>query len=89
MNIAQAWKDPEYRATLSTEQLAALPEHPCGPVELGDDMLAQVAGAKTEGIFTLGCCGGITNGSACGSCAGGNTCDGSCEGQSTCGACTA
>ncbi|MFG1836955.1 mersacidin/lichenicidin family type 2 lantibiotic [Micromonospora sp. DT228] len=92
MDIVQAWKDPEYRASLSAEQLAALPEHPCGVVELGDDVLAHIAGARTEGIWTLGCCGGFTaRETPCGSCGatcGGTTC-GTCQTQSTCGLCTA
>jgi mersacidin/lichenicidin family type 2 lantibiotic len=92
MNIARAWKDPEYRATLSDDELAAMPEHPCGPVELGDEALALVAGARTEGLYTLGCCGGFTaKTTACGSCKAtcrAATCN-TCEGQSTCGMCTA
>jgi mersacidin/lichenicidin family type 2 lantibiotic len=94
MNVVRAWKDPEYRATLSGTELAALPPHPCGPVELGDDALARIAaGATTEAVGTMGCCGGFTNQvTPCGSCGatcGGDTCDGSCDGQSTCSVCTA
>jgi mersacidin/lichenicidin family type 2 lantibiotic len=88
MNIVRAWKDPEYRATLSGTELADLPAHPCGPVELGDDALSRIAaGASTEQLQTLGCCGGWTQDSVCYSC--GASCNGSCEGQSTCTVCTA
>lgn len=92
MNIVRAWKDPEYRAGLSEEQLADLPSHPCGVVELGDEVLAHIAGARTEGLYTIGCCGGFTaRETPCGSCR--NTCNDrtcqTCDGQSTCTVCTA
>jgi mersacidin/lichenicidin family type 2 lantibiotic len=94
MNVVGAWKDPEYRATLSEGELAALPPHPCGPVELGDDALARIVGAaRTEAVATMGCCGGFTaQDTPCGSCntcGWADTCAGTCDGQSTCGFCTA
>ena len=74
--IIRAWKDPEFRARLSAEQLQALPENPSGkPMsELGDDDLADVVGGAalirpTPPIyFTRGkyCC--TTNGSAIDAC---------------------
>jgi mersacidin/lichenicidin family type 2 lantibiotic len=33
MEIVKAWKDEEYRDTLTTEQLAQLPQHPSGVIE--------------------------------------------------------
>jgi len=33
MEIVKAWKDEEYRATLTAEQRAQLPEHPSGIIE--------------------------------------------------------
>jgi mersacidin/lichenicidin family type 2 lantibiotic len=44
--IAQAWKDPRYRARLSPEQRAALPECPSGTplTELSQGELAEVSG---------------------------------------------
>jgi mersacidin/lichenicidin family type 2 lantibiotic len=44
--IIRAWKDPEYRASLSTEDRAALPECPAGRAltELHDDELAEAVG---------------------------------------------
>lgn len=44
--IIRAWKDPEYRASLSTEERAALPECPAGRAltELQDDELAEAVG---------------------------------------------
>ena len=35
MEIVRAWKDEEYRDTLTTEQRAQLPEHPSGVIEFG------------------------------------------------------
>jgi len=43
-DIARAWKDEEYRQSLNTEQLAALPANPAGGVELSDRQLAKIVG---------------------------------------------
>lgn len=48
MNIIRAWKDNEYRANLSEVELALLPAHPAGLVELTDGELAAVAGGKKK-----------------------------------------
>ena len=37
--LVRAWKDEEYRETLTAEQRAQLPEHPSGPVEFGEPQL--------------------------------------------------
>jgi mersacidin/lichenicidin family type 2 lantibiotic len=44
--IIRAWKDPEFRASLTTDQREALPECPSGRplTELGEDDLADVVG---------------------------------------------
>jgi mersacidin/lichenicidin family type 2 lantibiotic len=59
--IIRAWKDPEYRAHLSSEQRAALPENPSGKsvLELGEEALGEVVGGEvaltvTRDIFELG-----------------------------------
>ncbi|MBA3711874.1 MAG: mersacidin/lichenicidin family type 2 lantibiotic [Pyrinomonadaceae bacterium] len=44
LNIIRAWKDEEYRLSLSEEQRALLPEHPAGLIELNDADLNQAAG---------------------------------------------
>ena len=44
--IVRAWKDPTFRATLSDEEQAALPENPAGAIELTDDELDMVAGGS-------------------------------------------
>ncbi len=43
--IIRAWKDADYRESLSAEERAALPEHPSGLISLSDADLAAVAGA--------------------------------------------
>ncbi len=52
MNIEQiikAWKDPEYRASLTEEQAADLPNHPSGSllVEIDIEQLTAVNGGHT------------------------------------------
>jgi len=52
VDIIRAWKDEEYRASLSEGERAKLPEHPAGLIELTDVELAMVAGIgqkKTAG----------------------------------------
>jgi mersacidin/lichenicidin family type 2 lantibiotic len=44
--IIRAWKDANFRDTLSEEQCALLPEHPAGTVELTDAQLGKAAGGK-------------------------------------------
>ena len=46
IDIARAWKDPEYRKTLTAEELASLPPNPAGPAELSNEDLEQVSGAS-------------------------------------------
>ena len=36
VDIIRAWKDEEYRQSLSTEELKQLPENPAGLIELSD-----------------------------------------------------
>ncbi len=46
--IIRAWKDEDYRQSMSGEELAALPAHPAGLVELSDESLAHAAGLEEE-----------------------------------------
>ncbi|WP_187399537.1 mersacidin/lichenicidin family type 2 lantibiotic [Micromonospora sp. AP08] len=43
-DVIRAWTDPAYRATLSAAELAEVPDHPSGVIELSDADLASVAG---------------------------------------------
>jgi len=52
-DIVCAWKDAEYRQSLSAEEQALLPEHPAGTIELTDDQLSQAVGGITQNNFCL------------------------------------
>jgi mersacidin/lichenicidin family type 2 lantibiotic len=54
--IIRAWKDAEYRESLSRGQRAQLPEHPAGMIELSDDELNLAAGAGGEDSSMLYTC---------------------------------
>lgn len=45
-HIIRAWKDPEYRLSLSAAAQALLPPHPAGDSELTDADLEQVTGGR-------------------------------------------
>ena len=52
--IIRAWEDPEYRNSLSADELAALPENPAGAIELTDAELGEVLGGAQSGN-SVGC----------------------------------
>jgi mersacidin/lichenicidin family type 2 lantibiotic len=52
-DIIRAWKDEEYRLSLSEEQRAVLPEHPAGLMELVDAELDNVQGAGSKGNYSV------------------------------------
>lgn len=56
VDIIRAWRDEEYRASLSPEEQALVPEHPAGAIELDETDLQQVAGAGSNAVGTAGCC---------------------------------
>jgi mersacidin/lichenicidin family type 2 lantibiotic len=39
IEVAKAWKDEDYRDTLTTEQQAQLPQNPAGVIEFGEPQL--------------------------------------------------
>ena len=51
-DIIRAWKDKNFRNSLSEEQRAQLPANPAGLVEIDDEQLVQVTGG---GIGSLRC----------------------------------
>jgi mersacidin/lichenicidin family type 2 lantibiotic len=55
IDLVRAWKDSEYRKTLSAEELASLPESPTGLVPAADEELkAAVGGLRVNLDVTLG-----------------------------------
>ena len=66
--VIKAWRDPEFRVDLTSEQRAALPSHPAGIVEISDTEMESAAGATTYFCFlTFSYC--ITEAMSCyGSC---------------------
>lgn len=42
--IARAWRDPEFYASLSEAERAQVPANPVGLVEVQDDVLASITG---------------------------------------------
>lgn len=53
LDIIRAWKDKTYRNSLSADELAQLPEHPAGAIELTDDELTNVDGANANAITII------------------------------------
>ena len=50
--IIRAWEDPEFRSSLSADELAAMPAHPAGAIELTNAELGDVWGARSGNSFT-------------------------------------
>ena len=66
MNIIRAWKDEEYRMSLSDEERSLLPDNPAGPMELSDAELDSIVGGGGGGSAVIGCsvaCGSVLCGS--------------------------
>ena len=61
IDFIRAWKDEDYRLSLSGEERAQLPQNPAGIIDLSESELEVVVGASTEHIQTLGCCNGFTS----------------------------
>ncbi|HET7436172.1 MAG TPA: mersacidin/lichenicidin family type 2 lantibiotic [Thermoanaerobaculia bacterium] len=67
--IIQAWKNEQYRQTLSAAEQAALPTHPAGLIELDDAALGDASGAEEVTVlifcasFDLDCDSTIFNSS--------------------------
>ena len=46
LDIVRAWRDEEFRSSLSASEIAALPNHPSGTIELKAEDLAN----RTPGV---------------------------------------
>lgn len=58
IDVVRAWKDKDYRSSLSPEELAALPPNPAGPIEISDEDLGNVAGGTVYPCPTMTCTAG-------------------------------
>ena len=59
IDIIRAWKDEDYRNSLTEEQRRELPENPVGEAELNEIELALAAGGRPAAWFTKApVCGG-------------------------------
>jgi mersacidin/lichenicidin family type 2 lantibiotic len=54
-DVARAWKDAEYRQSLSEEELLSLPENPVGELELTDADLEAVYGGASFFYCSFDC----------------------------------
>ncbi|MFP3939467.1 MAG: mersacidin/lichenicidin family type 2 lantibiotic [Thermoanaerobaculia bacterium] len=54
-DVIRAWKDRDYRESLSEAEQAALPEHPTGIAELDDAALHSIAGGCTLTTLATSC----------------------------------
>ncbi|MEQ8384702.1 MAG: mersacidin/lichenicidin family type 2 lantibiotic [Coleofasciculus sp. A1-SPW-01] len=57
IDIIRAWKDEEFRNSLSEEQKAQLPDNPAGLVDLTDEEINGVQGGFTFASTLKGRCG--------------------------------
>jgi mersacidin/lichenicidin family type 2 lantibiotic len=65
VDVIRAWRDAEYRNSLSPEDLAALPEHPIGLAEVDDDLLRSVSGSARTLFCTTPSVSCVPPGSQC------------------------
>ena len=60
LDIVRAWKDEEFRLSLTDDQRAMLPSHPAGPIDLDEELKRESAARKpTRFCITLpvsNCC---------------------------------
>lgn len=68
IDIVRAWKDEQYRMSLTAEERAQLPQNPAGMVELTDSDLEGVAGGAMDADISVtktSCCTYSTTATAC------------------------
>ncbi len=54
-HIIRAWKDQDYRSSLSAKQRASLPQHPAGSIELDNAALKEVIGGYPHSQVAQAC----------------------------------
>ncbi len=47
IDVVRAWRDAEYRNSLSDDERASLPEHPVGLAEIDNELLKGVTGGAS------------------------------------------
>ena len=62
IDVVRAWRDEEYRNSLTPEELASLPENPAGLAVVQDSVLRSVTGGCSWGAgnYSLQCFPGST-----------------------------
>jgi mersacidin/lichenicidin family type 2 lantibiotic len=55
IDIIRAWKNQEYRESLSQEILAQLPKNPAGAIELSDLEMSAIAGGFNASTYSEDC----------------------------------
>ena len=55
-DVVRAWKNPIFRASLSSEELSSFPSNPAGIVALTDDQLKEASGVGGVIVTTFKTC---------------------------------
>jgi mersacidin/lichenicidin family type 2 lantibiotic len=53
--IVRAWKDANYRNSLTEAERAALPANPAGAVEIAAEELSEIGGGRPKTSYEGGC----------------------------------
>ena len=48
LSIVRAWKDPDYRRSLTAEQQAQVPAHPAGAIEIEEGLGVMTISPRTH-----------------------------------------
>ena len=64
VDVTRAWKDEEYRKSLTPQQLAQLPPNPAGEEEVSEEELDEVSGGNLQfyrpQVTAFNCCPGTS-----------------------------
>src|SRR5262245_34838737 len=61
VNVIRAWKDADYRLSLSEAERALLPDHPAGLIELDEAVMNSIAAGEGDTAIYFGTvhCGNV------------------------------
>lgn len=65
IDVIRAWRDAEYRNSLSEEERASLPEHPVGFAEIDGELLKGMSGGARTPLCTTPSVSCVPPGSQC------------------------